>query len=331
MRGLLLPEGLAAARSPAVPLPGGDQLRSVRPRRRPRRPAGAAPAAPVTYTWVEPFAGAAACALRLVGGPRLRPVISWTGGKRRLARSITEAMGVPRSRPSRVILNDAGPWGWVWPLLLRRESALAVAEVLRAWGGEDRRELWSRLSVRPPVGDPVADAAQWLWLQSNVVRGFPVTHVDGWSVPPGPGAFQMTYPRSATGGAAAVTTAAAVRRVESAFAAARLIVGDSVHVRHGDAAELTRSDWLCGDGSYVYFDPPYLGTLGYGAGIGCSRDDIIDIARSFAAYGAVLAVSEAQPLPIPGWHHVDLTRRRAKQPEWLTLSRPSRLVRPALG
>ncbi len=41
--------------------------------------------------------------------------------------------------------------------------------------------------------------------------------------------------------------------------------------------------------------------------------------------GATVAVSEAEPLELDGWHHVELTRPGGK-PEWLTLSRePARL------
>ena len=77
----------------------------------------------MSWTWVEPFAGAAACAIRLVGGAWLSPPVAWMGGKRRLASSILAAMGAPEGRPSRVVLADAGPWGWVWPLLLDSSSS----------------------------------------------------------------------------------------------------------------------------------------------------------------------------------------------------------------
>lgn len=132
-----------------------------------------------TWTWVEPFAGGAACSLRLVGGRDLVPPVSWMGGKRRLARVILDAMGVPDSPPSRVLLADAGPWGWVWPLLLAPTSAAEVARVLRSWAGEHPRDLWRRLVAQPPAEDLHERAAQWLWLQARSASGVPIWW-DGW-------------------------------------------------------------------------------------------------------------------------------------------------------
>ena len=138
------------------------------------------------WTWVEPFAGAAACALRLVGGKDLAPPVAWMGGKRRLARAILDAMGVPDSPPSRVLLADAGPWGWVWPLLLRPTDAAAVAGVLRSWAGEHPRDLWQRLAAQPPAEDLHERAAQWLWLQARSASGVPIWW-DGWRLEAGNG------------------------------------------------------------------------------------------------------------------------------------------------
>lgn len=133
----------------------------------------------MTWTWVEPFAGAAACALRLVGGEAVKPPVAWMGGKRRLARAILDAMGVPEEPPSSVLLADAGPWGWVWPLLLESGAAARVALVLRSWAGEHPRELWQRLASRPPAEDLHERAAQWLWLQARSASGVPIWW-DGW-------------------------------------------------------------------------------------------------------------------------------------------------------
>jgi hypothetical protein len=47
-------------------------------------------------TLVELCAGAAACSLYALGGRRLVPLVSWMGGKRRLAPAILDALGVDR-------------------------------------------------------------------------------------------------------------------------------------------------------------------------------------------------------------------------------------------
>jgi hypothetical protein len=88
-------------------------------------------------------------------------------------------------------------------------------------------------------------------------------------------------------------------------------------------------------GTVVYIDPPYLHTTGYAADLG--REAVLDLARRWADAGALVAVSEAEPLPLPGWHSVEITGCRVgqkrtfsrQQAEWVTMSRAP-LWRPAM-
>lgn len=377
----------------------------------------------MTWTWVEPFAGAAACALRLVGGSSLLlPPVAWMGGKRRLAPAILGAMGVPEGRPARVVLSDAGPWGWVWPLLLELEASRSVGAHLRAWSSEHPRALWERLAAQPPAEDLHERAAQWLWLQARSASGVPIWW-DGWRAVAGDGSREATdrgedlrwpghqaqrdtwrmgeerkksqkgdvwmasdgrgQPRPA--GARAVggrwehgssrgrpaqpigqrgrpeqawrmgkteartTDQAAWQKGESRGrtggmvnpgtiadrieAIAQAFRGVQVEVHHGDAR---LPEGACGPGwngtlyghwarladlarTYVYLDPPYQGATGYGWD--CPRESVLVLARAWERAGAVVAISEAVPLDLEGWHHLELTLRGGK-PEWLTLSRP---------
>lgn len=376
------------------------------------------------WTWVEPFAGAAACALRLVGGRDLAPPVAWMGGKRRYARAILDALAVPEERPARVRLADAGPWGWVWPLLLEPVGAARVAAVLRSWSGEHPRDLWQRLAAQPPAEELHERGAQWLWLQARSASGVPIWW-DGWRFrnedriepqstwgrygednagrwkasdgrgvdrPAGaravggrwevgktegrtssqgawqkgnvgrvqpaangqrgdePGSWrfagrpdrvqedrpacmssdktlagwrmgeEVTKARRGTRtisekGTAAGRTGGMVfpgtiaDRVE---AIARGFAGLEVQVRHADARGIE-----VGPG-FVYLDPPYVGATGYGWDM--PRAEVLALAQRWADAGAVVAVSEAEPLALPGWHHLELTRTGGK-PEWLTLSR----------
>ncbi len=300
----------------------------------------------MSYTWVEPFAGAAACALRLVGGRNLMPPCAWMGGKRRLALAITQAMGVPAGPPARVVLADAGPWGWVWPLLLEPGAAARVAAVLRSWSGEHPRDLWQRLAAQPPAEDVHERAAQWLWLQARSASGVPIWW-DGWRLEAangkaptdrgedlrwpahqGPGfktlgawrmgdergdergVSQKGTARGQTGGLVNPCTIA--DRVEAIAEAFR---GVEWSVHHGDVRELAVPA-----GAWVYDDPPYEKATGYGWNL--DRAGVLALAAAHrSSGGACVAVSEAVPLDLPGWHHVDLTREGGK-PEWLTLSRP---------
>ena len=78
---------------------------------------------------------------------------------------------------------------------------------------------------------------------------------------------------------------------------------------------------------YVYIDPPYSGTTGYAAKM--PRETVLEVARRWSDAGAVVCVSEAEPLPLDGWHHVEITGARVgqrrtfskQQAEWLTMNR----------
>jgi hypothetical protein len=59
------------------------------------------------------------------------------------------------------------------------------------------------------------------------------------------------------------------------------------------------------------------------------RADVLEVAHRWHAAGATVAISEAVPLPLPGWHHVRIDGERrgsrtfsVQQAEWLTLSHP---------
>jgi hypothetical protein len=84
-------------------------------------------------------------------------------------------------------------------------------------------------------------------------------------------------------------------------------------------------------GTVAYMDPPYVGTTGYGHDL--PRADVVALARRWAAAGATVAISEAEPvddLTADGWSAVNITGQRVgqartfsrQQAEWLTLSRP---------
>ena len=81
------------------------------------------------------------------------------------------------------------------------------------------------------------------------------------------------------------------------------------------------------EGTVVYMDPPYAKTTGYAHDL--PREKVLEVAQRWAAAGAVVCVSEAEPLPLDGWHHVEITDCRVGQKrtfskqkrEWLTLNR----------
>ncbi len=78
-----------------------------------------------------------------------------------------------------------------------------------------------------------------------------------------------------------------------------------------------------GDGDYCYFDPNYVGRTGYGRSV--PRNDVLLVAKRWGDAGWAVSVSEQEPLPLPGWHHADITRTATGKvygEEWLTMNRP---------
>lgn len=124
------------------------------------------------------FTGAGAFWIRLLCGSRVQPPVAWMGGKRRYASHILATVGLhPGQGCEHLLLSDAGPWGWVWPVLLQEEGARAVSAVLRRWGAApdfDPRALWTRLAGLPPAEGLPERVAQWLWLQARAGGGVPV-------------------------------------------------------------------------------------------------------------------------------------------------------------
>ena len=78
---------------------------------------------------------------------------------------------------------------------------------------------------------------------------------------------------------------------------------------------------------YVYTDPPYQGCTGYSHDL--AREDVVALARRWSDAGAAVCISEAAPIEIEGWHHVEITGERKGQKrtfskqkrEWITLNR----------
>ena len=82
-------------------------------------------------------------------------------------------------------------------------------------------------------------------------------------------------------------------------------------------------------GSIAYIDPPYVGTTGYGHDL--TREEVCTLAERWASAGALVVISEAEPLAeLSGWHQVEITGERRgqkrtfskQQREFLTASKP---------
>jgi len=293
--------------------------------------------------------GSAAVTLKLLGGRYAVPPISYMGSKRGYAHAILWAMGLRQGQGAdRVLLCDAGPWGHVWGVLADRERCLEVASIIRCWKDEDPRQLWERLREEHRGewdGWTAERVAGWCFDVANAHGG-----TGGWKVVPldrphtDANLSAATIATRIESVAAWLTTGAWCyrqgdqdsgggctpdrRHTATATATATAKCADrldGVKVIPGSAADIEPPDDC--DGVFVYMDPPYLNTTGYAAEL--PREDVLAIARKWSDAGAVVCISEAVPLPLEGWHHLEITSTRQgqkrtfskQQREWLTMNR----------
>jgi hypothetical protein len=199
------------------------------------------------------------------------------------------------------------------------DLAREAASIIRGWADEEPRALWERLRAEgPPRGADPGDV------------GVPPREVARWRVLCG-WAYRQGEP-------------------ESGFAESRTASGSGLN--HGDdagmmAARTERAPTLPATiapdargiepgpdlppGTVAYMDPPYVGTTGYGHDL--PRSEVVALARRWAAAGATVAISEAEPiadLTAEGWHAVRIDGERMgqkrtfskQQAEWVTMNRP---------
>ena len=125
---------------------------------------------------LEGFAGTAALTRHALQRkpPRL---VGFMGSKARLSQPILGALDIaPGSGLRSIAFVDAGPWGWVWPVLLNPAACRNVAQIFRRWHRQGLAgvELWRLLVAQPPPEDLPERAAGWLWLQGRSASGVPV-------------------------------------------------------------------------------------------------------------------------------------------------------------
>jgi hypothetical protein len=117
--------------------------------------------------FAELCCGSAAVTLRLLGGPRAKPPVSYMGSKRGYATAILGAMGLHAGQGAKaVLLCDPGPWSRVWRVLVTPEGCREVAAIIRGWVGEDPRALWTRLRETAPLSG-AEGAAQYVVIAAS--------------------------------------------------------------------------------------------------------------------------------------------------------------------
>lgn len=256
-------------------------------------------------------------------GGRVRPVVSRIGNKWGYAGAICRIRGLSwRRSPDLLLLNDADPEiAGLWRCLLDPEIACAAAAMIRGWSGEEPRPLWDRLRARLSSGELSPPSVEWaatrLWVHRRSYQQLGTSYAPAESVRTAHFTGGLTKYKPDAPAPAIEALAEWAARIESTptpSAVALNARAEEIPVP-ADAR-----GWL------VYADPPYQGTTGYR----CEwpRADVLEVARRWADAGASVMISEAEPLDLPGWHHVEISALRRgqartfskQQREWLTLS-----------
>jgi hypothetical protein len=274
--------------------------------------------------FVELCAGTAALSLRL-HRRHARPPVSRMGAKTGYADAILRVLGL---RPG----QGAAHYLWCEPdpgvrLLLEayRDPGLAqkAAAIIRGWADEEPRALWERLRAEgPPRGVEAGEVARWARLitANRLIPGRWAD--DGRWVNAARDGGEHTIGGVSFGGDEFCTPAVDLAEKFEAS------VGDMPATVHADARGIEPGPDLP-PGTVAYMDPPYVGTTGYGHDL--PRSEVVALARRWAAAGAMVAISEAEPigdLVAEGWHAVRIDGERKGQArtfskqkdEWLTLS-----------
>ena len=269
--------------------------------------------------FAELCAGTAALSLRLQGGRNARPPVSRMGNKQGYASAILRTLGLRSgSGAARYLWCEPDP-GCRLLLLSYTDEELRskAAEIIRGWRDEEPRALWERLRAEGPVKAPEPrEVARWCWMS-----------VRSWKNHPRHG-FRAAYPAAKTllhdGGA----------NYQPDAPGPALATLPTLPATVTDDARPLQPARLP-PGSIAYIDPPYVGTTGYGHDL--TREEVCTLAERWASAGALVVISEAEPLTeLSGWHQVEITGERKgqkrtfskQQREYLTMSSPPKW-RPA--
>ena len=267
--------------------------------------------------FAELCAGTAALSLRLQGGKNARPPVSRMGNKQGYGESIFRCLGLRSgSGAARYLWCEPDP-GCRLLLLSYTDEELRskAAEIIRGWRDEEPRALWERLRAEGPVKAPEPrEVARWV----QIVASNELINV-------GPDWKNTGKGGSTFGGEIGYGADRSLRKLEALPTLPATVTDDA---RPLQPARLP-------PGSIAYIDPPYVGTTGYGHDL--TREEVCTLAERWASAGALVVISEAEPLTeLSGWHQVEITGERKgqkrtfskQQREYLTMSSPPKW-RPA--
>lgn len=301
------------------------------------------------YLWCEPDPGVRLLlhAYRDAGLAKSAAAIirSWAAEDPRALWERLRAEGPPRLPEGAVEAGEVARWAWVQghqnatgdtlsasfdPDRLARYREAAKAQGRRQWDGVAPTEwLARRADTLPSLPATIApdarlidpgEVARWAFVQSSNTMI----------------ALDSNWRNTGVGGS---TFHGGERAGDPFRAAAPLERMCALHALIHPDARLIDPPTLP-PGTVVFCDPPYQNTTPYAHDL--PRAEVVTLARRWAAAGATVAISEAEPIPelvAEGWHAVRIDGERVgqkrtfskQQAEWVTLSRPPSWVPPVQG
>jgi site-specific DNA-adenine methylase len=278
------------------------------------------------WAFIEPCCGSGAVSLRLLGISR--PACTWQGSKARHAETIVEIFRERgfEDKPEELWLSDPSPWGEVLPTLLNPGFRKLVIDALRRMAGEPAHEVFVRLHKQVVSKDPAERAAEFLFLQRLAHSGKAVSWRKGrWNSP----GFNPT----SAYGKAEVEGFGAIRPQVPAMIEHLASWPEATGDVFASGSRTTFTPLRCSPlpRRVVYIDPPYVDSTAYPDG-SLGRNEVVDLALAWEEAGAIVLVSEAEPVQELlelelGWTARKIGEARsaknpfhAKKEEWITLS-----------
>lgn len=273
---------------------------------------------------IELCAGSAAVSMRWLNASH-KPPFGYLGAKLGYADQILAQMGLrcgDATSADRVVLVEPGPWGEAWETWRQPHLLAQCVTWLRDRSDVDPRELWRQLASAPVPTDLVERVCAWSALMFWSFGSKPI-HTQGmrWK-------HHGFDPRSPYRREIALAKRAAGIKYEIGNSRRLPYLIERLEALHLSKVEVFRSidEVEPRAGALVYIDPPYVGvTTGYSHRL--DRAAVIQTAQRWADVGSLCLVSEAEPLPIPGWSSVELRRPKGRgrtfskqQREFLTIS-----------
>lgn len=277
----------------------------------------------------EVMAGTAAFSAYLSGLADGYGLLPYQGGKWRERRELADLVGAAGFLPadmSAAHLNDLGPWGKTWAVLLNPTLREGVIDALEDSQKSDAKELYARLrGGRVPVNE-ILYAAEFLWLQRLSFGNKAVGVKDGRWFSPG---FNES---SAYGKAATERFGKINPMIPSLLDRLRgydwsKTVGWTATQQDAATLQLPRT----AKRKLILIDPPYENKTAYPVDVETGRLDVAALGAELERrlFSGMIVITEAEPieeLVEAGWEktrllssrHHDGSAMKGKHEEWAT-------------